>query len=1206
MKLRVTRLAAWMALALCCATPAFPATAIDVVRVDLNPLIDSAARSPEQFAVNIPRAVSSSAQGSWSKHGSLSTWVYSAQIPSAISMSFHAPGVILPPSAVLTVSTARSTAKYVARNVSRSGLWGRPLPGDLMNFSLSVNSAEASRVRFQIDSLQAGYRSLGRGVPDHPHYLELKKAAAATTGCTENFECHVTTANQGPSNATVALIIGDLYQCTGTLLNTTGGSGAPYILTARHCESGQLGGGNPDAAATVSVYWDAVTPCSSSLGSLYDTSTISQSGATTALEQQDLWLIQLDAPPAASDAYYAGWDASGATVNGGYTIHYALGEDQQYVEWSGTDVLEQIPGATLSIGYDSAFWGVVNGLGNIGAGGSGAALFSSNNQVVGSASLAQLINGENTAGVCPVQPSPKPSPSTVTALFTALSGAWTSTADRTSSTGSKTLKSLLDSSSTGQMQLPGIATQPITLTASSTFANTGDPITLTWNAAGATSCTAWGGSAGDGWAGIQLASGSIQLTDLSGGTATYSLNCSIGKQLGAGSVNVNWNFVAPTVQFSGPVQAPLTLGATTQMSWLSTVQPCVAGGGAAGDGWGGALPTSGTFVLTVTHTGLTKYTLTCGTGSSTTTTSAYVDGVEPYITLVSSVPQIMAGSSFHLNWFGYGTGAPCIPSGGSPSSGWANPYAGYDQNGSTNITEPVAGTYTYTMTCTGGGQTATSSQTVVVTSGPPALSLTAASPQQQIGTSTPVLLWSTNVSNCVIDYSTTSGESQVVVLNGEGATGAISDSESSPGVVTYTLRCGVNVTSTTINWVSNGAPPVLSAANTTWAAYLAYPLSWNASVGPCVGSGGGAGDGWAGAKNQAGTQSVSESQPGAYIFTLTCGSGPSGIISSVIVQVPMPRIQMYSMPGSSPSTGLPDTNIEWSASVGPCTYVDGSSSNSAGVSVAPTGSAIPSPSVSGTYLFTLKCGTGANVLYTATLASVSAYAPTTLSASATRVPVDAPVTITWNSAGYGLCYASGGNGGPPWNGTLGGTGSGSVIVTSRYAGSVTYGISCGSETASLVVTYQAVPATSANAATPSVTLSSSDSTETAGQSVSLKWSSKNASSCMATGGNPGDGWTGALAPSGSMTVTETSAGTVSYSITCAGAPPAATAHTSVVIVTAAAAATGSSHGGGSVDPLLLLFLGVLVGVSLARDRRDLSALHLGANVPSLKTSSHPG
>jgi hypothetical protein len=1178
------RIAAGMVLAWFCTAPVFAATPIDEVRVDLNPLIDTAARSQEQFAVNISHAVSTSAQGSWSNRGSLSTWVYSVRIPTAISMSFHAVGVVLPPSAVLSVSTARTTARYSARDVSRSGLWGRPLPGDLVNFSLSVNSAEASLVRFQVDSLQAGYRSLGGGVSDHPHYLELKKAAAATTGCTENYECHATTGNQGPSDATVALIIGNLYQCSGTLLNNTAGNGAPYILSARHCESGQLGGGNPNAAATVSVYWDAVTPCGSPLGSLYDTTSISQSGATTVLEQQDLWLIQLDALPAASDAYYAGWDASGATVSGGYTIHYALGEDQQYVGWNGTDVLEQIPGATLSIAYDSTFWGVVNGLGNIGAGGSGSALFSANNQVVGSASLAQLIAGENTAGICPVQPPPTPSASTVTALFTALSGAWTSTADRTSSTGSKTLKSLLDPAGTGQMQLPGIATQPITLTASNTSANTGDSITLTWNAAGATSCTAWGGSAGDGWAGTKVASGSIQLTDLTGGTVTYSLNCSIGSQLGAASVAISWNYIAPYVTFTGASQYPITLGVTTQMSWQTNVQPCVASGGVSGDGWAGAQPTFGTFVAAVTKVGLTPYTITCGPSSRTATSSVYVYGVEPYITLVSSVPQIMAGSAFQLNWFGYGTGAPCIPSGGSASDGWANPNAGFDQNGSTNVTESVAGTYTYTLSCSGGGETATSSQTVVVTSGPPALSLTASAPAQQIGSSAPVLLWSTNVSGCAINYTTTSGQTQAVVLSGEGATGAISDYESSPGAVTYTLRCPTQSTTATIDWVSNATPQALTVADTTWAAQLAYPLSWNSSVSPCVGSGGAAGDGWAGAKSQVGTQSVSESQPGAYLFTLECGSGASAATSNVIIQVPVPRIQMYSMPGSAPGTGLTDTNIVWSASVGPCTYVDGSSSNTAGVTVSPTGSATPSPSIAGTYLFTLKCGSGTNILYAATIAAVPVNAPTTLSASATSAPVDAPVTITWGSAG-GICYATGGDGSAPWIGTLGGTGSGSLIVTSPYAGSVTYGINCANETAIATVTYVAVPATSANAVAPSVTLSSSDSKATAGQSVSLTWNSKNADACSATGGSPGDGWTGSLMPAGSMNVTEKSAGTFTYSITCTGAPPAATKSTSVVIVSAAAtppATTASSGGGGSVDRLLLLLLGVLVAVPLAR------------------------
>jgi hypothetical protein len=67
-------------------------------------------------------------------------------------------------------------------------------------------------------------------------------------------------------------------------------------------------------------------------------------------------------------------------------------------------------------------------------------------------------------------------------------------------------------------------------------------------------------------------------------------------------------------------------------------------------------------------------------------------------------------------------------------------------------------------------------------------------------------------------------------------------------------------------------------------------------------------------------------------------------------------------------------------------------------------------------------------------------------------------------------------------------------------------------------------------------------------------------------------------------VTETSAGTVTYSITCAGAPPAARASTSVAFVTAAAPppAASSSGGGGSLDPLLLLLLSLPVGISLMR------------------------
>ena len=51
------------------------------------------------------------------------------------------------------------------------------------------------------------------------------------------------------------------------------------------------------------------------------------------VEQQDAWLIRLDESPVVTDAQFAGLDASGGTIQGGYTIHHALGYDKQYTTW---------------------------------------------------------------------------------------------------------------------------------------------------------------------------------------------------------------------------------------------------------------------------------------------------------------------------------------------------------------------------------------------------------------------------------------------------------------------------------------------------------------------------------------------------------------------------------------------------------------------------------------------------------------------------------------------------------------------------------------------------------------------------------------------------------------------------------------------------------------------------------------------------------
>ena len=1170
MKASLKGIATYLWVALWWASPVFASAPVDVVRVDLNPLIDKAAHAKEQFAVSIAHPASSSTHGVWSRHGTISTWTYRARVPTAISMSFHASAAALPPSAVLTVTGRQGTSKYGARDVSRGGLWGRPMPGDTLGFSLTVNSSEADLVRFQIDGLQAGYRSLGGGVPDHPHFRELRQQAAPAASCTENYSCHATTTNQGPANATVALIIANLYECTGTLLNDTSSDGTPYVLTARHCETGQLGGGNPDVAANVSVYWDAVTSCGSALGSIYASGGPTQSGATTVLEQQDAWLIRLDTPPIATDAFYAGWDASGTSFSGGYNINHAQGEDKQYVAWNGTDLLTQIPGATLDIAYNSTYWGVVNSVGNLGAGASGSALFSPNNQVVGSSSLAQLINGENSAGVCPASPPPAPTASNVTALFTALSGIWTSTADPTSSTGNKTLQSILDPTNTGQRTLAGLPTQQITLTASQSNANTGDTVTLSWSVQGAQSCTAWGGATGDGWAGAQSAQGSFQAMDVTGGTVNYSLSCLIGNAIASGTVAVNWDYITPVTNLTGASVGPLILGDTAGLNWSANLGPCTATGGNSGDGWAGAQQTSGSVSFTVTQPGITSYTLTCGTGQRTATNTIYIDGVYPQIHLEANVTQAAAGSNFTLSWAGNGTGGNCAASGGSGTDGWAVNNGHDVANGSSLISETVPGTYTYTMTCTGGGQSGSSSATVLITPAAGTISLTALIPEQQTGSANSFnLLWAGG-SGCDISYTSNSGLNQAIVLTGLGSSGAASDTENTSGPVTYTLRCDSSTTTATatINWVTTPTPGILSAASSTWVANETYPLTWNSSSGPCVASGGAQGDGWAGSKALSGTQSVAESQEGTYVFTLVCGA----TTSQVAVVVPTPFIQIYPGGGGTLNSQYLQGPLQWQSAVGPCTFVDGSEPSNGGVSVPPSGSATPASTTPGVYLFSLTCGSGASTLYAATFAEVVPIVPTTLAANVATIALDGPVTLSWNSDGTYPCYASGGTGQAPWIGTL--DASGSLIVTSTSAGTVIYGISCGDQTARATVTYIAVPATSANAPTPTVSFSAGGTTPTAGQSISLVWNSTNTDSCTASGGEAGDGWSGTLATSGSMSVTETSAGTVTYSITCTGAPPAASATTTVVIkstnTSAGSGGSTSSHGGGGAMDLLFM------------------------------------
>src|SRR5882672_3237744 len=239
--IRRTAVAALAVLLPAFAHAASAAVAVHIVRTDLKPLIRAAADSPVQFAVLIPHAASASSADGWSVVGGQATWRYAVAVRTAVSLSFHATQSSLPESATLIVRGAKTTTSYRARDLHRGELWSRIQPGEALEFTLTVAVEERDKVALSIVSLQAGYRSLGWGVEDHPYYRQLKLQAAAASGnasCVANYECVITPGNTPPGAATVALIIGNLYQCSGSLINDVPGDNTPYILTARHCETG--------------------------------------------------------------------------------------------------------------------------------------------------------------------------------------------------------------------------------------------------------------------------------------------------------------------------------------------------------------------------------------------------------------------------------------------------------------------------------------------------------------------------------------------------------------------------------------------------------------------------------------------------------------------------------------------------------------------------------------------------------------------------------------------------------------------------------------------------------------------------------------------------------------------------------------------------------------------------------------------------------
>jgi len=193
-----------------------------------------------------------------------------------------------------------------------------------------------------------------------------------------------------------------------------------------------------------------------------------------------------------------------------------------------------------------------------------------------------------------------------------------------------------------------------------------------------------------------------------------------------------------------------------------------------------------------------------------------------------------------------------------------------------------------------------------------------------------------------------------------------------------------------------------------------------------------------------------------------------------------------------------------------------------------------------------------------------------MSSSAATTTAGTPVKLTWTVSPGAACTATGGSAADGWTGAV--ALSGSQAVTEATAGTYPYGLSCtaGSQSQSAAVSVAvAWPAVSAS-------LTVSPTSFTAGQSVTLTWSSSNATSCTASGGGASDGWPGSRATSGSLMVTEpyapaTTSLTLTFALNCSSSASGLSASASAKTVENAVPAS-KSGGGGALDPIFLLFL----------------------------------
>lgn len=439
---------------------------------------------PERFATGVPVDFSSQAYGEWTTDGDAAVWTLVVTIDGATTASFAARNVVLPQDTTLTIAGSDGVTHAMNSEWVQAGrLWSAIVPGNTFTLVARMPADGAGAFRMDLYEVQAGFRA-----PNEAPVVSAKFSAAdkladdavqpKAVGDVIPYTCK----QAGGDRSVAKVIVGNLAQCTGTLINSSSGLVKPYLITAGHCDGGDV---EPSAdrlreiSPSIRTTFHYVSSCASlSQGVSQDEE---RAGAVYRGSGQDLWMVELTHGVPANTVFEAFDARNRVPVEGGYTVHHGSGKPQQYIET--TDY--QAYGTASGVAYPGVFWGgiTVDGSGTGGASGSSLRVGEQH------AAIGTAFNVES---------------------YSPLFYAWDSVGEFL---GPQMTSTAVDGDS-----LPA---PTMTLTVSNPTPQPGETITLTWNSQNAFTC----GQTGLSWTDSIETSGPATAIAPTSGSRIFSMTC---------------------------------------------------------------------------------------------------------------------------------------------------------------------------------------------------------------------------------------------------------------------------------------------------------------------------------------------------------------------------------------------------------------------------------------------------------------------------------------------------------------------------------------------------------------------------------------------------------------------------------------------------------------------------------------------------------